>query len=486
MEEEFITLTSTSSTSTSTNDELTIPNYMTHMESQGLIYDTHTRLITSIGWYSNLNNKESYDTFTKFLKNATSPEKNKKWIYSQNHVEMDIYPKIGVYQDFSLDSTTIRSSNGCILFVTKNPDVWYESFISNGYHEFDIHVYSNAQKAKKFNVNYCKICIVTPDFLEKNKKSLSDEYWQRIVVTEISTLLMYFQKLDSSTFAHDFFWIVAPLTTRIESYHHIYIYCGIRYFFKKNSWIQKIIENRILDYIVIRDHKVPLNVDKIKHIYYNSYEAEESLGHHMNNEDYDYILCHRYNGKKDESIIFSSDFQCGVCLEEIPNEPLRCKLNPCNHNFCKKCISQWFMKSHQCPLCRNQRPNVLYTMYKHEIKRRVLTKTSAFHYYLESLQSTKENTVIFYQSDYHMERTYYGLNTFEYLTTEIIPCDFLENNKNIKNIIFMDKSMITMDKIQYFQINYPWIETFALFAYVSERSLEDMDINTSNIDEDIM
>jgi hypothetical protein len=40
---------------------------------------------------------------------------------------------------------------------------------------------------------------------------------------------------------------------------------------------------------------------------------------------------------------------CVICLDDIKNR----KRLKCNHTFCKKCISYWFMIDYRCPVCRH-------------------------------------------------------------------------------------------------------------------------------------
>uniref|UniRef100_A0A0N4ZAH7 RING-type domain-containing protein n=1 Tax=Parastrongyloides trichosuri TaxID=131310 RepID=A0A0N4ZAH7_PARTI len=56
----------------------------------------------------------------------------------------------------------------------------------------------------------------------------------------------------------------------------------------------------------------------------------------------------------------SNDQQCIICLEkfgsEDPNPESEVIITQCKHNFHTECISQWFEKNADCPVCRMKFP----------------------------------------------------------------------------------------------------------------------------------
>jgi len=48
---------------------------------------------------------------------------------------------------------------------------------------------------------------------------------------------------------------------------------------------------------------------------------------------------------------------CSICFDEIKEEDQK-KLN-CVHVYHEKCIEKWFKRSHQCPLCRKSKFDIL-------------------------------------------------------------------------------------------------------------------------------
>ena len=55
-----------------------------------------------------------------------------------------------------------------------------------------------------------------------------------------------------------------------------------------------------------------------------------------------------YNDNPDDS--------CAICIEEFDNKKEVVKLNPCNHFFHKKCITEWVKttRNPNCPTCRTE------------------------------------------------------------------------------------------------------------------------------------
>jgi hypothetical protein len=47
---------------------------------------------------------------------------------------------------------------------------------------------------------------------------------------------------------------------------------------------------------------------------------------------------------------FQQKMSCSICLDDLEEE--KEKLD-CNHEFHKKCISEWFKRRRICPLCRS-------------------------------------------------------------------------------------------------------------------------------------
>ena len=47
---------------------------------------------------------------------------------------------------------------------------------------------------------------------------------------------------------------------------------------------------------------------------------------------------------------------CPVCLEKIQDE----SITPCNHKFCKECLTEWNRTHRTCPMCRQPLPRVFY------------------------------------------------------------------------------------------------------------------------------
>ena len=43
------------------------------------------------------------------------------------------------------------------------------------------------------------------------------------------------------------------------------------------------------------------------------------------------------------------DNNCPVCLEELKDNVY---ITPCNHKFCKECITRWMSINRICPYCR--------------------------------------------------------------------------------------------------------------------------------------
>ena len=72
-------------------------------------YTNTTTMSTTLGWCCDLNIKDTFDTFTKFLINAPNPQKNKKWVSSTNIIQMDTYPKFGMYTSIDNDSILSRT-----------------------------------------------------------------------------------------------------------------------------------------------------------------------------------------------------------------------------------------------------------------------------------------------------------------------------------------------------------------------------------------
>ena len=82
--------------------------------------------------------------------------------------------------------------------------------------------------------------------------------------------------------------------------------------------------------------------------------------------------------------------ECSICLENIKSKT---KIEPCNHEFCFKCISRWSIKNYLCPLCRTfyvniLRKNICYENRKFQrtseyIRRHILYKLGRFIIYIK-------------------------------------------------------------------------------------------------------
>jgi hypothetical protein len=56
--------------------------------------------------------------------------------------------------------------------------------------------------------------------------------------------------------------------------------------------------------------------------------------------------------KKRRKCIVETEDPCSICLEHmVPNNNSK-EFLPCFHSFHTTCISQWFLRSNLCPICR--------------------------------------------------------------------------------------------------------------------------------------
>lgn len=68
-----------------------------------------------------------------------------------------------------------------------------------------------------------------------------------------------------------------------------------------------------------------------------------------------YILrteCFYHLAKPVRNLQEYKEFECPVCIEKINKDVLVVKLQKCGHEFCDKCLKEWFETHDKCPLCR--------------------------------------------------------------------------------------------------------------------------------------
>lgn len=62
---------------------------------------------------------------------------------------------------------------------------------------------------------------------------------------------------------------------------------------------------------------------------------------------------------------------CTICLEETKNSDKRLK---CKHVFHGKCITNWFIESIECPVCRMEQDDDPIVMFKKQVEDRIRMK----------------------------------------------------------------------------------------------------------------
>lgn len=445
---------------------------MESCDSISMTNDTNTTMCTTIGWCCDLNIKDTFDTFTKFLINAPNPQKNKKWISSTNIIQMDTYPKFGMYTSIDND---LLESNGCTLIITSEQfvDTVLHAFSANDFEDINnLRYYQGGRLTPRQRRNFTlpRFLVVTPYFFDKNKSILKKEYWSRIVVCGMENISLL-QKMTVDHFRNDFLWIISPLLNFrwIEDYR-----LGSRNFHhgfnitKVPPWFKMFIDKRILQHIVVYKQN-DTNVWKpelIRLIRYNSYESDTSLRFHVENTDYDRALqC--VNNSVIESFDDEEETECGICLENLTDDRTRCKTE-CNHNFCKKCITQWFIRNYQCPTCRTSEPKMFYIQNYIPTNKTKYTKTLSFLRYISLIDYTINNSVVLYRSNCHESRNYFTTNFYTYNQSyEIL------QNLNIKRVFLLDNHNDQNDLLTFYKVNFPHIEEYVIFEYKPHASLRD-------------
>lgn len=459
-------------------------NLLMQMESSDSIQvSSNTTITTSIGWLCNINIKETYDTFIKFIINAPNPRKNKNWISSTNVIQMDTYPKFGMYSKID-DTSESLESNGCTLVLTSE---WYidtllHTFSSNDLHEpDDLCLFQGGRQTprqRRFRgITSTRFVIVTPHFFERNKIALKKEYWSRIVVCGMENVTLL-QKLTSTHFRHDFLWIINPLidfnwveNSRLGSrnFHHGF---GIN---KVPTWFKQFIDKGIWKHVLVYnpEHVALWKPELVRTIRFNTYESDKSIRFHVNNTDYDHaLMCVHHNiidsfdseAKEEEEVL-----ECGVCLENLSDLTVKTKTS-CNHYFCKKCISQWFIRNYQCPTCRSDEPVMSFMKNYEPTNKTNYSLIHALQRYYSITNSTLQNSIIMYRADYHEGRDYFTTNFHKY---ELNGSYDVLLSTRIKRVFLLDIPIDQNGLLTFFKVNFPHIEEYVIFDYKPFDNLKD-------------
>lgn len=73
------------------------------------------------------------------------------------------------------------------------------------------------------------------------------------------------------------------------------------------------------------------------------YELDSSQENDINIEDISI---------ENDKTSLSIDDPCPICLEYLIDQERVCKMNVCNHNYCKPCIERWVEENDDCPMCK--------------------------------------------------------------------------------------------------------------------------------------
>ena len=55
--------------------------------------------------------------------------------------------------------------------------------------------------------------------------------------------------------------------------------------------------------------------------------------------------------KLNKTVIKDFEIPCAICMKDY-EENDRILITPCEHNYHFECISDWFRKHNQCPICK--------------------------------------------------------------------------------------------------------------------------------------